>query len=115
MIELGSWSLCRTFSLFEDTVSFSDDSEFREIYDIAARIPAGTYPFNTLFTLKNQSSQESFFQFKDANDVLYADIVIEAGKTGVISFPPMKSIKVLHKGGAGKITLTAFLGSLEPG
>jgi hypothetical protein len=114
MVEKGNWSLCRTFSLFTDTVTVSASDDYQLAYKIADKIPAGTYPFEVVLKFVNKdSTQDASFQMRDASDTVLAEVTIGVGKAGIMSFPPLKDLAIYHKGGESDINLTIFLGSVE--
>jgi len=114
MLEKGSWSLCRTFSLFTDAVTAAGTDDYKLAYKVADKIPSGTYPFEIVLKFENQdSTQEASFQMRDASGSVLAEVTIGAGKSGIMSFPPLKDLAIYHKGGTSTINLTIFLGSVE--
>jgi len=114
MLERGTWSLCKTFDAFTDSVSFDASTDYQEVYNISQKIPQGTYPFSITFKITNTGTTgELYVQFKDSDGTLYAEITVDAGKTGLIHFPPTLSLIVYTKGNAGTLSVEAFLASVS--
>ncbi len=113
MVERGLWSLCKTFDAFSDSVDFDASTDYQEVYNVSQKIPQGTYPFSITFKITNSgASGELYVQFKDSDGTLYAEITVDAGKTGLIHFPPLLSLLVYTKGNAGTLKVEAFLASV---
>jgi len=114
MVERGLWSLCKTFDAFTDEQSFDASDDYQKVYSIAERIPQGTYPFSITFKITNgETTGNLYVQFKDSDGTLYAEITVEAGKTGLIHFPPVLTLEVYTKGNAGTLKVEAFLASVS--